>query len=989
MAEDILNTQFERLNAQLMALDSLFISHLNQEHFTHSELLQAIHDHLKTIADKTPVMEEGIERNDQIASMHLQILEDLNKHYTSISSDSFLNKIIDEYTIAANQYLENCPEILSIEYPIDSFKAIDGAPFRVKTSYKFESGFIKFQRLSRKTANFFRRRSKRRENKSETRILKVHFRKLIQGYFFPTYVDQISKMVRESRKHLMESCLGLFEFEYAFMQNGYSIQAEGLSGFEMNPINLNVSMPSGVLDEHKKELEVLIMRSGMIFSMNLWRDMGRTIDFKKSREGLARLSRSWQSTFFAFFEDWRFREQLFTYMNAVHSAHLHVESIYSQRIKNSLLPEVEKQLENTSKMLSRLPDPDTADMEKIRSFFVSELYTLKKGKTSEQQQEYVRQAAEDLPKLLKKLENDLTEKLEIFSQKVGVVSNPKYINGVKPSEIYYFSPGEFIEFECIRDFRKELAVQSSALADELDTIINEFGEYDQIIDFYLDSTISMTEKPGMTENEILSFFRDGLQRLLKITGRISELLNGLQTETLAELSALLEKYIEKVAELDDNDNIINIYARLLKSKAIAESRSNRKKLSEFSKRSYSGVAGAVSSHTRWLRSSYSDLKKRLRIDSHPEPISSHISNYLTHIQQRIYKLPLIYQHLFENVPIKEFNLFLAREAEIDSLNTAYNDWLIDNFAATLVVGENGSGKSSLLYYYSKTLKSNYGILSFRVSDFYYTESDYYRLVREIFGQDDLTDDQSISDFISSFKERRIVIIDGLERLFLRKVNGFTCLQKLLSLIVSTNHQIFWICSSAKYASGYLNKTIALYEHFDYTINVDNLNSQQVRDIVLKRNRLSGYEITYSMGDISEGHAKSKVLTQGELEDKFFLELNEFAGSNIGLSLNFWLQSIHSVEEEHIEMGDFMAPDFGFLENISPEKAYTLLVVVMHGKISVEHHAQIFSQKREKSYKVLTILKEDSILVKKGEYYILNGILFRHVVRVLGNRNLIY
>ena len=989
MAEDILNTQFGRLNAQLMALDRLFISYLNQEHFTHSELLHAIHNHLKTIAVKTPAMGEGIERNDQIAKVHLLILEVLNKHYTSISSESFLNRFIDEFTIGANQYLENTPEILSIEYPLDSFKATDGDSFRVKTAYKFEAGLIKLQRLSRKTANFFRRRSRRKEKNTGNRIHRVHFRKLVQGYFFPVYVAQISKMVKEGRNHLMESCLGLFEFEHALRQNGYSIQAEGLSGFELNPINSDVSMPSGLLEEHRDKFEALLKRSGMKLSMNIWRDMERKYDFKKSREVLIRLNRSWQSTFFAFFEDWRFREQLFAYMQSVQSAHLKVVSIYSQRIKNSLMPEVEKQLENTSQLLGRLPDPDTADMEKIRSFFVTELYTLKKGKTSKQQQEYVRQAAEDIPRLLKKLENDLFEKLEIFPEKVGVVSNPDYISGVKPSEIYYFSPSEFIEFECIRDIQTGLAIQRTALGDELDTIINEFGEYDQIIDFYLDSTISMTEKPGMAENEILSFFRDGLQRLLKITHRISELLKGLQNETLDELSALFGKYIEKVAELDDNDNIINIYARLLKSRAIAESRIKRKKLADFSKKTYTRVEGALSGHTRWLRSSYSDLKKKLRLDTKPELISSHISNYLTQIQQRIYKLPLIYQHLFENVPIKEFNLFLSREAAIKILNTAYNDWLIYNFAATLVIGENGSGKSSLLYYYSKTLKSKYRILSFRVSEFYYTENDYFRLVREIFGQDNLADDQSIADFITSFKERRIVMIDGIERLFLRKVNGFTCLQKLLSLIVSTNHQIFWICSSAKYASVYLNKTIALSEHFDYSINIDSLNSQQLRDIVLKRNRLSGYYITYIMGSGVEVNAKTKHLTQVELEDKFFAELNEFAGSNISLSLNYWLQSIHSIGEEHVEIGDFITPDFGFLETISPEKAYTLLVVVMHGKISVEHHALIFNQKREKSYKILTILKEDSILVKQGEYFILNSILFRHVVRVLVNRNLIY
>lgn len=203
------------------------------------------------------------------------------------------------------------------------------------------------------------------------------------------------------------------------------------------------------------------------------------------------------------------------------------------------------------------------------------------------------------------------------------------------------------------------------------------------------------------------------------------------------------------------------------------------------------------------------------------------------------------------------------------------------------------------------------------------------------------------DYISSLKERRIIIIDGLERLFLRKVNGFSCLQKLLSLIVSSDDQILWICSVSKYAYNYLNKTIALSEHFDYSIHMDNLTSRQIRDIVLKRNRLSGYQVSYQMSVSAAENAKTKKLSQSELEDRFFAELNEFASSNISLSLNFWLQSIHSIENDLVEISDFTAPDFGFLENLSMEKAYTLLHILMHGKISAEYHSLIFNQKVEK------------------------------------------
>ena len=108
---------------------------------------------------------------------------------------------------------------------------------------------------------------------------------------------------------------------------------------------------------------------------------------------------------------------------------------------------------------------------------------------------------------MQKLDNEVSEKLEIFPEKVGIVGSPKYLSGIKASEIYYFSPSEFIGFECLPVLQNKLILQGNELKSELKVIINEFGEYDQIIDFYLDSTISLSEKPGVKESEVISFFQ--------------------------------------------------------------------------------------------------------------------------------------------------------------------------------------------------------------------------------------------------------------------------------------------------------------------------------------------------------------------------------------------------------------------------------------------------------------------------------------------------
>jgi len=209
----------------------------------------------------------------------------------------------------------------------------------------------------------------------------------------------------------------------------------------------------------------------------------------------------------------------------------------------------------------------------------------------------------------------------------------------------------------------------------------------------------------------------------------------------------------------------------------------------------------------------------------------------------------------------------------------------------------------------------------------------------------------------------------------------------LSFIVSTNSQALWICSVSQNACNYLNKTISLKENFDYIVELDNLTSDEIRKIVLKRHRLSGYIVQYEDDIKTSENNKNTKDRQSQLEKDFFMELNRFSNSNISLSLYYWMESISKFTDKELFIKRFISPDFAFLETLSAEKIYTLLLIVLHGKITVDIHAAICNQSAAKSLKILTILKEDSLLILKGANYMLNGILYRHVVQLLKSRNL--
>ena len=915
--------------------------------------------------------EEAIKKK---LAFHRSSQQICNSVFTEITGETPLTSLLSVIKQEQEALLEKIPEKMPLPYPPGYFSWKRKGSFSGKMGRSIQWFLLTPLQTLRSMFNPLRRLFRKPVPEPVMPQHRVHLSDLYEEFLLTQYLQRLTRLVQELRGVVSSALSEVMKDEF-----NEPAEPEWKDKFE--------TLLGGFFREHRDEFDRLMNISGSPLTFTDLKNRTKVGSLHKAFSGVESVVRSWRVTYFAFYEDWRFRECLLSYIQEIRLLQLEVSSIFTSRIRTTLHPELEKQKAFINTMLSGLPDPDNTSIEELRSYLVKELYKLnKEQKQQSEERNIAYEAAETIPGILQKLESEIEEKLEDFPDKVGVVYAPDYQKGIRQSEIRYFSPSEFLEFNSLAGFLQVNKQLKAAMGKLLEKIVREFREFDQIVDFYLDSAITLTQKPGIGEDEVIITFREGLKRLAGISDRSKALLDDLEQKNWPELYANTEAYIDSVIKLDDNDNILNIYSRLIKSKAMASSAQNKQRLASGFRKSLDWLSGFATRHFSWLKTSYQDIRKRLRLTTSTAIITSEISNYLAGIRNRINELPVIYQHLFEPEPVKEQNLFLSREKETEKLNHALRDWEKGNFAATMVTGETGSGSSSLLLHYARTLKSPYPIHRFQVDRFYFNEQDYYALVGEIFNQPEIRDEGSLAAYISTMTEK-IVIIDGLERLFLRKVNGFECLRRFLSLVVNTNELIFWICSVSKIAYHYLNRTVALSEHFDYILDIDNLTGKDIREIIMKRNRLSGYEVMFQ--NTTETSKEASEADQEEMETLFFTDLERFAGSNIALSLIYWLQSVQGIEDEGIKVGQLSVPDFEFLDNLPARKAYVLLLVILHGKISDNYHAQACSCPMAESSGLLSILREDAILVKKDEYFVLNGILYKHVVKLLKDRNLIH
>ena len=489
-----------------------------------------------------------------------------------------------------------------------------------------------------------------------------------------------------------------------------------------------------------------------------------------------------------------------------------------------------------------------------------------------------------------------------------------------------------------------------------------------------------------------SILAEGLMRAIEKNAELVRKVETLLANSSEFSTATITSMTETISSLPVMENIAEVNLKLSKAKMIEKSRIYRLRLINHALGFFTKARYRFKLSSKKASRILAVIKHRLRIEEAPSEISSDVSNFLIETAANINKLPTVYKRLFELKPIDEINLFQGRMNELNTIQHAYKDWLNGNYAATIVYGENGSGKSSLLKMFAEHSKTKHKVMFLPINNFFSSEKDFYTLISSLV-QTEIKNQTELNDYFASLETRKIIMLDGVEKLFIRKINGYKCMQLLLELIAQTNKKVFWVLSSSLHAWNYINKVLQSNDYFDYRIELGNLDDEEVKRIISKRNRLSGYKINYIPDAKTLRSRKYQLLSEEKqqlvLEENYFVQLNRFAKSNISVALSYWLESIQQLKNHSLSIKSFKPPEFSFLTKLSENKIYTLLIIVFHGKISIEHHAEIFNHSIEKSRRILLVMSEDAILVKRDDYYFIHSIIFRHVINLLKNKNLIH
>jgi hypothetical protein len=574
----------------------------------------------------------------------------------------------------------------------------------------------------------------------------------------------------------------------------------------------------------------------------------------------------------------------------------------------------------------------------------------------------------------------------------GFINKKVYLKAVKDSEVKYISPKELLNFEALPVF-KERVNEIEAWADtQLEKArINLLG-LGTVCDFTLESALLMLEHKDGNSEQAIHTSLEGFDRALSHLKRAEALLHNIEATLDKDLSEAINDFDDDILKLKDTENIFDLNIKIARIRAVERTEEYKKRVRQFIVEAIPKIKEYYSSNQSKILLEVNRLKQRIGIAQPKKYVSFELSEFINQTQESLKKLPFVYQRLYRLNPTDEERFYVNRAMELDTLTKSYKHWKQDRFITVAIIGEKGSGITSLINYFLKKTRVDIKIFNHTLNSKVHTNEAYFNLFSSLFGVEKFENNEQIIEFINQSEGTKIVVLENLQHMFLKKVNGFDSMNMFFELMANTMKKVLWIGAYTKHSWNYLDKTIHISNYFTNEIYIEPLGQATIEEIIYKRNRLSGYQIIFKPDEYSLTSKKFLALNDKErqkfLRKEFFKTLHRFSSGNISLAQLYWLQSTQVASDEVIEISPINELDFSFVKNLTSDELFTMQVLIIHDGLELEDYARVMGKPISNSRNILIPMLEKGLLIRPNHKYNINPIIFRPVANYLESRNFV-
>ncbi len=893
-----------------------------------------------------------------------------------------LEAFADSFYTGAEQALNDLPATVSIVQHTDRFTILKTDGKRTKLYKRIKKIGFGITDLPRRTANIFRKKKKKKVYWKHV----VPLRAIAKKHLLADFIQSVSTI----------RGLYLKDFSYAYVQLLIQSVDQQKELYESQALQTAFTKSRNSLRKRLTEqLEInlndLAVKAELVDTLELnaknYREskVAEAIDLANANWKAE--DKHWNNSFLLLFEEWQsdlelkqLTEQAKESLNTYHASQ-------SRTFEKSICPELDtildfitetkSELDSTSELSQSLKKCNYRAQKSLDETTIPKLLNILTSKNT--------------INAVARLENAITQELKslTFDLRLSKVAT-QYQEAIPTTNIATISLSDLITFEIAPSLFGELDQIKGKLMTELNKQITLTGDLDHMITFGLSTAIQQLQDTD--EETAQRVAMETLQRAEERVLEVKEALDALFNQTHEALGKATADFNKKLEALMENENIREMRLRIAKAKTIQQTKAYRQEVRARITAYFEQTKTQVLNRYKETSDALQTFRQRFILTSRKTTASRAVSDFLSSSQERINSLPIIYKNLYKIEPLTDLELFVGRSKEIEQINEAYTNWSTGYMGSAVLYGEKWSGMTSLLNFLQTSGSLKHPMTRIKCKTSLDSKGQFDQILKNIVNTEEaVTVDQVQEKLITGSK--RIVILEDIQNLYLRKTGGFNVIKSLLTLISNTSNHVFWMTSCTVYTWEYFKKTLHIHEIFSYHIGLQKPNEEDLSSIIQKRNRISGYKIVFETDEDTRSSKRFTKMSENDqqefLKKRFFKNLIDFSESNISMALMFWLLSTKSVDQNRIVINSFEKPDLSFLEIMSMDKILALHALILHDGLSLEQFAEVMRRKPQAAFLQLSMMLEDGILVKKDGQFLVNTLVYRSVISLLKSKNLIY
>jgi GTPase SAR1 family protein len=670
-------------------------------------------------------------------------------------------------------------------------------------------------------------------------------------------------------------------------------------------------------------------------------------------------------------------------------------------LRNTWIDPVQATLDRVIEVYKQIRESDNPEQwEQIREELLSQINTTWIEAVEETS------LAETFTELLNQYQVDIQLGIQSISEESRVFDNLK-LDDPQPQFITKELPlRDWATRYVKQQLLEPIQVLVDAWANAETQLISSGQEIREIIAVNIESAIEGEMEEQLTDPQGQSMLLDGLERaLIKLEQvraeveyqrlRANYLLRGKSTETIWRMLEWIgQDELDEFKRADRSGQVKEV-ATDWKTKGMAI---------------WARLTDRVSLWTRFATQKVKHLGRKLapwigmELESKTvgEQRKMDISAYLRETDEQIKQLPYVYRKIFSMEASTIDRFYVPLGDTFTRFERAYQNWLSGQPTNAAVVGERGSGKTSLLNQMQQKYLAEENCTRITIQHTLWQEE---ALVKHIAEAMELGTIDSAEELIEQLRNRadktkNVVILEGIQNTYLRHINGYDAIDQLLLLISKTRDSIFWIISCSRYAWYFLSKAVSIDDYFSVTLKTDTLDDEQLERLIMDRHKVSGYDLYFEVTDtIKNSRAFKKVMDdsagiQAYLRKQYFEELAEVAEGNGTIAMLFWLRSISKVDDTVLTISPIEITQLDTIDTLKPETMFSLAALILHDALNAKELAisqHIPSSKAELIISRLATLGliQEANLDDGKEFWAINPLIYRQALRTLRQRNVIH